>query len=172
QALNVETENEIKFNNSYQALYRQLKDVYTKIGATDHFGVVGEKFVYSRHEKASEEHNPIMKEGLIMKCLSPGLELKKNVIRKAVVVVSLGPEKKPEAAEPEAKDVTEEGGEAPADAAAAAASAEAAEEGDAGGEAEREVVEEEEAPPLRDAGAGPAEADEDAEGQGGQPADA
>lgn len=51
QALKTETENEVKFNNSYQALYRQLKDVYTKIGATDFFGVVGEKFVYSRHEK-------------------------------------------------------------------------------------------------------------------------
>ncbi|CAN0436403.1 unnamed protein product, partial [Ectocarpus fasciculatus] len=37
-----------------------------------------------------------MKEGLIIKCVSPGLELKKNVIRKAVCVVSLGPEKKEE----------------------------------------------------------------------------
>lgn len=49
--LKTETENEVKFNNSYQALYRQLKDVYAKVGATDFFGVVGEKFVYSRHEK-------------------------------------------------------------------------------------------------------------------------
>ena len=55
QALKVETENEIKFNNSYQALYRQLKDVYTKIGATDFFGVVGEKFFFSRHEKVRKE---------------------------------------------------------------------------------------------------------------------
>lgn len=51
QALNLETETEVKYNNSYQALYRQLKDVFTKIGATDFFGVVGEKFVYTRHEK-------------------------------------------------------------------------------------------------------------------------
>lgn len=56
QALKTETENEIKFNNSYQALYRQLKDVYTKIGATDHFGVVGEKFVYSRHERVNDDN--------------------------------------------------------------------------------------------------------------------
>lgn len=51
QVLEIKTENEVKFNKSYQALYRQLKDVYTKIGATDFFGVVGEKFIYSRHEK-------------------------------------------------------------------------------------------------------------------------
>lgn len=55
QTLKLETENEVKFNNSYQALYRQLKDVYSKIGATDFFGVVGEKFVYSRHEKVKNK---------------------------------------------------------------------------------------------------------------------
>ncbi|CBN77860.1 co-chaperone grpE family protein [Ectocarpus siliculosus] len=128
EALNLATETEVKYNKSYQALYRQLKDVFTKIGATDFFGVVGEKFVYTRHEKASEEHNPVMKEGLIIKCVSPGLELKKNVIRKAVCVVSLGPEKE----EPEEET-------APAAAAAVAA------EGEAAAEAE-------EPPPMRDAG--------------------
>lgn len=51
QVLKTETENEVKFDKSYQALYRQLKDVYTKCGATDFFGVVGEDFVYARHEK-------------------------------------------------------------------------------------------------------------------------
>eukprot|EP00903_Cladosiphon_okamuranus_P016409 g15130.t1 len=137
-ALKTETENEVKFNNSYQALYRQLKDVYTKIGATDFFGVVGEKFVYSRHEKASEEHNPIMKEGMIIKCISPGVELKKNVIRKAVVVVSLGPEKKEEEKAGD-KDDGEEG--APAAAASAAAAAGEAEGGEPGGSAGSEWAE-------------------------------
>lgn len=51
QRLNLETENEIKFNRNYQALYKQLKDVYTKIGASDFYGVVGEKFEWRRHEK-------------------------------------------------------------------------------------------------------------------------
>ncbi|CAB1113352.1 unnamed protein product [Ectocarpus sp. CCAP 1310/34] len=129
EALNLETETEVKYNKSYQALYRQLKDVFTKVGATDFFGVVGEKFVYTRHEKASEEYNPVMKEGLIIKCVSPGLELKKNVIRKAVCVVSLGPEKKEEP-----KEEKEE----------AAAPAAAAAEGEAAAEAEE--------PPMRDAG--------------------
>ncbi|CAM9805592.1 unnamed protein product [Pylaiella littoralis] len=116
EVLKTETENEVKFDKSYQALYRQLKDVYTKCGATDFFGVVGEDFVYARHEKVSEEHNPIMKEGKIIKCVSPGVELKKNVIRKAACVVSLGPEKVEElAAEGE-----EDGEETPAAAAAAA----------------------------------------------------
>ena len=53
QELTLETENEIKFNGNYQALYRQLKDVYTKIGASDFFGVVGEKFDSRRHIKVS-----------------------------------------------------------------------------------------------------------------------
>lgn len=82
-----------------------------------------------------------------MKCLSPGLELKKNVIRKAVCVVSLGPENKPEEAKPEVVEGKEEG-DAPAAAAAPA------EESGAGGEVEQEELMEEEAPPLRDAGAG------------------
>lgn len=34
-----------------------------------------------------------MPEGNILECLSPGLELKTNIIRKAACVVSLGPEK-------------------------------------------------------------------------------
>lgn len=115
-----------------------------------------------------------MKEGLIIKCVSPGLELKKNVIRKAVCVVSLGPEKKPEEAEPEAVEgkLEEEGGDAPVDAAAEAAAAAADESGDGseveGTKAEEGLVEEE-APPLRDAGAG---TDGDAEGEGEKAADA
>lgn len=90
--------------------------------------------------QASEEHSPITKEGLILKCFSPGAELKKNVIRKAVCVVSLGPEKK------------EEEEEAPAPAAAAAA--EEKEGGESGGtEGEEGAEVEAEASPLRDAGA-------------------
>ncbi|CAM9981351.1 unnamed protein product [Ectocarpus sp. 6 AP-2014] len=157
EALNLETETEVKYNKSYQALYRQLKDVFTKIGATDFFGVVGEKFVYTRHEKASEEHNPVMKEGLIIKCVSPGLELKKNVIRKAVCVVSLGPEKKEEPKEEKEEET------APAAAAAAAAA-----EGEAAAEAEAEA-EAEEPPPMRDAGVDAA-APEGEQPEGEQPA--
>eukprot|EP00752_Nemacystus_decipiens_P008554 g7641.t1 len=143
EALNLETETEQKFNNSYQALYRQLKDVYTKIGATDFFGVVGEKFAYNRHEKASEEHSPIMEEGKILKCISPGVELKKNVIRKAVCVVSLGPEKQKQEEEENAEK-GEGGGEAPAPAAEAAEEAGAGEpagaaDGEEGGEEEAEA---------------------------------
>ena len=51
QKLTLETENEIKFNSNYQALYRQLKEVYAKIGASDFYGVVGENFESRRHEK-------------------------------------------------------------------------------------------------------------------------
>lgn len=53
QELKVETENEIKFNKSYQALYRQLQVTYTKLGATDFYGVVGEKFDARRHQKVN-----------------------------------------------------------------------------------------------------------------------
>lgn len=64
-----------------------------------------------------------MKEGMIIKCVSPGLELKKNVIRKATCVVSLGPEK---AVEEEKEEEEVEGEEAPV--AAGAAAGEASEE--------------------------------------------
>ncbi|CAM9306797.1 unnamed protein product, partial [Laminaria digitata] len=142
QELTLETENEIKFNGNYQALYRQLKDVFTKIGATDFFGVVGEKFDSRRHIKMSEEHNPDIATGNILQCLSPGLELKKNVIKKASCVVSLGPEK---------VEVEEEEVEA---------GAEEAVEGEGGGE---------DAAPsgtLRDAGAADGEVEGEAEGEG------
>ena len=43
--------------------------------------------------QVSEEHNEIMSAGRILECLSPGLELRTNIIRKAACVVSLGPEK-------------------------------------------------------------------------------
>lgn len=43
--------------------------------------------------QVAEEHNEVMPEGNILECLSPGLELKTNIIRKAACVVSLGPEK-------------------------------------------------------------------------------
>lgn len=51
QDLKLETENEVKFNNSYQSMYRQLKDVYSKIGASNYFAVVGEVYEWFRHEK-------------------------------------------------------------------------------------------------------------------------
>ena len=92
----------------------------------------------------SEEHDPDMAAGNILQCLSPGLELKKNVIQKASCVVSLGPEK-----------VAEEEVEADAE-------AEEAEEGEEG---------EEDAAPsgtLRDAGA--AEGEVEAEEGGGKEA--
>lgn len=55
QSIKLETENEIKFNNSYQSLYRQLKDVYTKSGASNYFAVEGEKYDWMRHEKVGPQ---------------------------------------------------------------------------------------------------------------------
>lgn len=78
-----------------------------------------------------------MKEGMILKCISPGVELKKNVIQKAVCVVSLGPEKNEEGAQAEEGEGEEE---APAPAAEAAADeTEGGEPGGAEGEAETEA---------------------------------
>lgn len=56
----------------------------------------------------SEEHNEDMGEGNILECLSPGIELKTNIIRKANCVVSLGPEKVEVAEEEEGEEAEEE----------------------------------------------------------------
>lgn len=47
----------------------------------------------------SEEHSEEVAEGNVLVCLTPGLELKKNIIKKAACVVSLGTEKTEEAEE-------------------------------------------------------------------------
>ncbi|CAN0110963.1 unnamed protein product, partial [Discosporangium mesarthrocarpum] len=51
EVLSLQTENERKFNSNYQAMYRQLKEVFAKIGATDYFAAVGEKYNVLRHDK-------------------------------------------------------------------------------------------------------------------------
>lgn len=47
----LETENEIRFNGNYQAMYRQMKEVFANLGACDFYGVVGEAFDARRHQK-------------------------------------------------------------------------------------------------------------------------
>ncbi|KAG5192137.1 GrpE-domain-containing protein [Tribonema minus] len=109
--LKLETEQEQMFNSNYQALYRQLADVYTKLGVTDFFGVQGETYDGIRHEKVGEQHADI-RAGAVLECLAKGNELSGGVIRKAKVVTSLGPEKpaaeKAAAKEGDASDSEEE----------------------------------------------------------------
>lgn len=94
----------------------------------------------------SEEHNADMAAGNILQCLSPGLELKKNVIQKASCVVSLGPEKvEEEEVEPDAKEAVEGEGEGSGDGETTAPSG-----------------------TLRDAGAAEGEGEANAEGGGGE----
>lgn len=80
-----------------------------------------------------------MAAGNIIKCLTPGLELKKNVIQKASCVVSLGPEK---VAEDEVAEAVEGEGEGEEDAAPSGT--------------------------LRDAGAAEGEVEAETEGEGGE----
>lgn len=56
----------------------------------------------------SEQHDAVIPAGCILECLSPGLEVRKNIIRKADCVVSLGPEKVEEEVKAEAAGETEE----------------------------------------------------------------
>lgn len=51
QDLPLSTENEEKFHRNYQSLYRQLKTVYDKIGATEFSPAIREPFDPVRHEK-------------------------------------------------------------------------------------------------------------------------
>lgn len=64
----------------------------------------------------SEVHSDEIAKGCVVECLSPGLELGRNVIKKATCVVSLGPEKVgDENAPAEGEGAVEEGGEPSAD---------------------------------------------------------
>lgn len=49
--MKLETETEVKYSGNYQAIYRQLDVVYEKIGASDFYAVVGEKFDVRRHQR-------------------------------------------------------------------------------------------------------------------------
>lgn len=72
-----------------------------------------------------------MAAGNVLECLSPGLELKKNIITKATCKLSLGPEKVEEEEEEEETPVETAGEEEPATLRDA---------GDAGGETEQGAV--------------------------------
>eukprot|EP00953_Heterococcus_sp_UTEX-ZZ885_P020494 11464-Heterococcus_DN1.PRE.2 len=52
----------------------------------------GETFNFARHEKVGEESSSDIKAGAVISCSTKGMEIKGSVIRKAKVVVSLGPE--------------------------------------------------------------------------------
>lgn len=75
-----------------------------------------------------------MAAGNVLECLSPGVELKKNIITKATCKVSLGPEKVEE----------EEEEETPLETAGEEEPATLRDAGDAGGETEEGAVVEEE----------------------------
>merc|ERR1712146_537097 len=107
-----EKEAESKLHESYQALYRDMLDKFTKFGLQEYHAVVGENYDASVHEKTGEievggaETENDLIPGTITEEMASGLKMPHGVVRRAKVVVAVAA---PSTAESEDETEAKEG---------------------------------------------------------------
>ena len=92
QQLKPESEEAQTLHRSYQGLYKQLVEVLKQQGVSP-MRVVGQQFDPNLHEAVLREPNEELKEDFIIEELQRGYHLEGNVLRHALVKVSMGPGK-------------------------------------------------------------------------------
>ncbi|KAF8677843.1 hypothetical protein HU200_046435 [Digitaria exilis] len=88
--IKVETEGEVKINNSYQSIYKQFIEILNSLGVED-VETVGKPFDPMLHEAIMREESTEYEEGIILQEFRKGFKLGERLLRPAMVKVSAGP---------------------------------------------------------------------------------
>ena len=106
---------EDEFGSKYVALAGNMKTAFSQMGVSEYQVAPGQSIDRSRCLAVEEVYSSEHPKDTIVEALTPGMELKGNVIRLAECVVSLGEEKAEEEEAAAAAEGDEGEGEAPSE---------------------------------------------------------